>query len=581
MARLRYIENARTGDPGSVCTHDNKLFFEDENAYIYASASATLDLVATTVAITGNVTVSGSLTTASQTISLNQDLQGTFTVGQDNTGYDVKFYGDTTSKYWLWDESADSVVLVGAMSITGDVTMATTDQINFYDTGAYIKSSTSTQLDIVATTLAFSGAMTADGALAIIGAITISPGAAGTFLDFVLETEWVSGTLINVDGGTGVTFNSDVIGVSLDLATNVTAADDCDITGYKVMLPDLSAATDMFFTGFDLSEAGAITNATNTFTWKGLNVLMPDMTQSSGTLNVYGVFLTGGSYTSGNEYGVYITGINTGIAIAGAGVTGISLPGTYTTAAISIATTLAASADYAILSTTTCATTSATQAHNAFIGTMTGAGAVGRVVFVDLTVDDVAAGGYVNSFKAQMDFATSGSCTGLASVACLEFVSAGAAVSAGTYAILELELVATASYTTDRPTSYIWAQLSGDDTAEAVLEDHTNLITIYNHTDSTGNMWYDNTLRIGIGDDSSWFIPLSTVEGTYTTAYPIVNSLATGAAIDITGPATGIDIGASTAVGINMTGGGVLGIDFNGTWTCLLYTSDALSLIHI
>ena len=46
-----------------------------------------------------------------------------FTVGKDDVGHDVKFFGATTSKYWMWDESANAVVLAGAMGITGDVTL--------------------------------------------------------------------------------------------------------------------------------------------------------------------------------------------------------------------------------------------------------------------------------------------------------------------------------------------------------------------------------------------------------------------------------------------------------------------------
>lgn len=81
--------------------------------------------------------------------------------------------------------------------------------------------------------------------------------------------------------------------------------------------------------------------------------------------------------------------------------------------------------------------------------------------------------------------------------------------------------------------------------------------------------WHDSgiyTLKVQV-TESDRYIPLSTAVSTFTIAYPIVSSLASGAAIDITGPATGIDIGTNTTVGINMTGGGVLGIDFNGAWT--------------
>ena len=37
---------------------------------------------------------------------------GTFTVGVDDTGYDVKFFGDTaTNGYMLWDASTDDLIL--------------------------------------------------------------------------------------------------------------------------------------------------------------------------------------------------------------------------------------------------------------------------------------------------------------------------------------------------------------------------------------------------------------------------------------------------------------------------------------
>ena len=33
------------------------------------------------------------------------DVRGTMQVGVDDTGYDVKLFGDTASRYWLWDTS--------------------------------------------------------------------------------------------------------------------------------------------------------------------------------------------------------------------------------------------------------------------------------------------------------------------------------------------------------------------------------------------------------------------------------------------------------------------------------------------
>ena len=137
-----------------------KLLFGDTGTYIHQSADGVLDLVsdteieinATTIdingavamdgAITGatNITLSGELDAATLDISGNADIDGTtnldavdidgavqldatLTVGVDDTGYDVKFFGDTASAYMLWDTSADDLVLAGAAGIdlAGDI----------------------------------------------------------------------------------------------------------------------------------------------------------------------------------------------------------------------------------------------------------------------------------------------------------------------------------------------------------------------------------------------------------------------------------------------------------------------------
>jgi len=70
------------------------------------------------------VVLVGSFTqTGNMAITGNLSIVGTLTVGVDGTGHDVKFYGDTVGKYFLWDESADGVVLVGNLVQTGTATL--------------------------------------------------------------------------------------------------------------------------------------------------------------------------------------------------------------------------------------------------------------------------------------------------------------------------------------------------------------------------------------------------------------------------------------------------------------------------
>tara|TARA_B100000579_G_C22822646_1_gene851473 strand:+ start:688 stop:1950 length:1263 start_codon:yes stop_codon:yes gene_type:complete len=68
------------------------------NNIIASGDSTTHTMIPGTLGITGN-TFLGS----------NVQLDGTLTVGVDDTGHDVKFFGATAGKYMLWDEDQDSL----------------------------------------------------------------------------------------------------------------------------------------------------------------------------------------------------------------------------------------------------------------------------------------------------------------------------------------------------------------------------------------------------------------------------------------------------------------------------------------
>ena len=68
---------------------------------------------------------------------------GAITVGVDDTGHDVKFFGATASKYWMWDESADKMIVAGDVQITGSFSGTTaftnTLTVGVDDTGHDVK----------------------------------------------------------------------------------------------------------------------------------------------------------------------------------------------------------------------------------------------------------------------------------------------------------------------------------------------------------------------------------------------------------------------------------------------------------
>ena len=66
-------------------------------------------------------------------------IDAAVTVGVDGTGYDVKFFGATASKYWLWDESADKTIQVSDSQLTGELTVGVDDtghDVIFYGAAA-------------------------------------------------------------------------------------------------------------------------------------------------------------------------------------------------------------------------------------------------------------------------------------------------------------------------------------------------------------------------------------------------------------------------------------------------------------
>ena len=79
---------------------------------------------------------------------------GAVTVGVDDAGHDVKFFGDTASAYMLWDTSADDLVLAGAAGIdlAGDIDVDGTANLDVVDIDGAVDMASTLQVDGVITT---------------------------------------------------------------------------------------------------------------------------------------------------------------------------------------------------------------------------------------------------------------------------------------------------------------------------------------------------------------------------------------------------------------------------------------------
>ena len=162
--------------------------------------------------------------------------RGTLTVGVDDTGHDVKFFGATSGKYMEWDESADQLDVTGSFDVTGNSTMVGTLTVGVDDTGHDVKffGATSGQYmlwDESADELVLAGDSKlsfhdAAGGENIIassnGHLEIN---AGTTLDITAATTQVNaGTLFDVNGDADISGTLLVTGVATLTATPIANA---------------------------------------------------------------------------------------------------------------------------------------------------------------------------------------------------------------------------------------------------------------------------------------------------------------------------------------------------------------------
>ena len=140
--------------------------------------------IAKSAVIGGNLTVFGDLdvtgTSSLGTVTINgaMQLDNTLTVGEDDTGHDVKFFGATSGQHLLWDQSADELALIGDTKLSfydaagGENIIATSD--------GHLEVNAGTTLDITAPTVDINVGTTlnVDGVSRFVG--TVSVGVDGT-----------------------------------------------------------------------------------------------------------------------------------------------------------------------------------------------------------------------------------------------------------------------------------------------------------------------------------------------------------------------------------------------------------------
>jgi len=107
------------GTDGQVLTSagaGQEIVFEAVSGAVTALNNATQSELVTVGSTTTELDAEANLTFTGSALT----CIGTITVGVNDTGHDVKYFGATSGSYWLWDESADGVVQIGTLTVGVD-----------------------------------------------------------------------------------------------------------------------------------------------------------------------------------------------------------------------------------------------------------------------------------------------------------------------------------------------------------------------------------------------------------------------------------------------------------------------------
>ena len=181
----------------------------------------------------GTVTTDALAVSGAVDFDGNVQLDGTLTVGVDDTGYDVKFFGATASAHLLWDASADKLLTAGGalIDIVKEKLMI----------GGTAVTTTAAELNVL-------DGVTAGTVAASKGVVVDSNKDVASFRNVTLTGELDAGSLdVSGDADIDGTTNLDAVDIDGNVQLDGTLTVGVDDTGYDVKLFGATASAHLLW----------------------------------------------------------------------------------------------------------------------------------------------------------------------------------------------------------------------------------------------------------------------------------------------------------------------------------------------
>ena len=237
----------------------------------------------------------------------------------------------------------------------------------------------------------------------------------------ITGTNITSGTLIASVFGSSTTQTGALIGLDMDLSTNVVGADGADITGVRsttVGGTRTGTGTEVYTSFAASGSALTQTTAAGTLSWRGYSATVPAITQTTGSVTADGLLIdfpaSGAIVTGGYSSGVRIVPPSISGPAAGS-LTGISI-GNLTSAGAGSETAISIGSgwDQQISATgflvSGTGTTTITPSNNADALTITGTNVTSSML---LSVDSLNTNGIIMNIASSSPVTQAGNLTGL------------------------------------------------------------------------------------------------------------------------------------------------------------------------